>query len=168
MGLRMQPHNERFSPSSSVAGSNAVESAAILVEFAAAPCAPKHGPGNTHHNTVSYPTPSIRHERATSGRFGRSSLTFISLCPERGDVPHPGNVHRWCVFYGSRALLYAHRGDKRLRLRQIGRLAVMQDRWCPLLPRPWARPPTVPLLLLRRARRMRSLPRSRRSRGSAG
>jgi hypothetical protein len=36
-------------------GSNVVESAAILMEFAAAPYAPKHGPGNTHHNTVTTP-----------------------------------------------------------------------------------------------------------------
>jgi hypothetical protein len=52
MSLRMQPQNERSSPSSSLAGSNAVESGATLMEFAAAPHAPKHGPGNTHHNTV--------------------------------------------------------------------------------------------------------------------
>jgi hypothetical protein len=38
-----------------LAGSNVVESAAILMEFAAAPYAPKHGPGNTHHNTVTTP-----------------------------------------------------------------------------------------------------------------
>jgi hypothetical protein len=37
-----------------LAGSNVVESA-ILMEFAAAPYAPKHGPGNTHHNTVTTP-----------------------------------------------------------------------------------------------------------------
>jgi hypothetical protein len=33
-----------------------VESAAILLEFAAAPHAPKHGPGNTHRNTVATPS----------------------------------------------------------------------------------------------------------------
>ena len=43
------------SPSSSLAGSNVVESAAILMEFATAPHAPKHEPGNTHHNTVTTP-----------------------------------------------------------------------------------------------------------------
>ena len=50
-GLRMLPQNETFSPPSSLTGSNVVESAAILIEFAAAPYAPKHGPGDTHHNT---------------------------------------------------------------------------------------------------------------------
>jgi hypothetical protein len=54
MDLRRQPQNERFFASSSLAGC-VVESAAILREFAAAPYAPKHGPGNTHHNTVTTP-----------------------------------------------------------------------------------------------------------------
>lgn len=43
------------SPSFSLTGSKVVESAAILMEFAAAPYASKHGPGNTHHNTVTTP-----------------------------------------------------------------------------------------------------------------
>jgi len=51
----MQPQNERFFTLSSLASSNVVESAAILTEFAAAPHAPKHGPGNTHHNTMTTP-----------------------------------------------------------------------------------------------------------------
>ena len=37
MGLRMQPRNEKFFTLFSKAGSNVVESAAILMEFAAAP-----------------------------------------------------------------------------------------------------------------------------------
>ena len=37
MGLRMQPRNEKFFTLSSKAGSNVVESAALLMEFAAAP-----------------------------------------------------------------------------------------------------------------------------------
>jgi hypothetical protein len=36
-GLRMQPRNEKFRTLSSKAGSNVVESAAILMEFDAAP-----------------------------------------------------------------------------------------------------------------------------------
>ena len=36
MGLRMQPRNEKFFTRSSNAGSNVVEGAAILMEFAAA------------------------------------------------------------------------------------------------------------------------------------
>ncbi|GGM41745.1 hypothetical protein GCM10012275_10900 [Longimycelium tulufanense] len=46
-----------FSPSSRWAGSNAVENAATLMEFVAAPHTPKQGPGNTHpYNTVATPT----------------------------------------------------------------------------------------------------------------
>ena len=37
MGLRMQPRNEKFFTLFSKAGSNVVESAAILMEFVAAP-----------------------------------------------------------------------------------------------------------------------------------
>jgi uncharacterized protein Yka (UPF0111/DUF47 family) len=37
MGLRMQPRNEKFFTLFSKAGSNVVESAAILMEFDAAP-----------------------------------------------------------------------------------------------------------------------------------
>ena len=37
MGLRMQPRNEKFFTLFSNAGSNVVESAAILMEFVAAP-----------------------------------------------------------------------------------------------------------------------------------
>jgi hypothetical protein len=37
MGRRMQPRNEKFFTRSSKAGSNVVESAAMLMEFAAAP-----------------------------------------------------------------------------------------------------------------------------------
>jgi uncharacterized protein Yka (UPF0111/DUF47 family) len=37
MGLRMQPRNEKFFTLFSKAGSNVVESAAILIEFVAAP-----------------------------------------------------------------------------------------------------------------------------------
>ena len=37
MGLRMQPRNEKFFTRFSKAGSNVVESAAILMEFVAAP-----------------------------------------------------------------------------------------------------------------------------------
>ncbi|GEM_PF-2938945 len=51
----MQPQNERFFALFQLAGSNVVESAAILMEFAVAPYTPKHGPGNTHHNTVTTP-----------------------------------------------------------------------------------------------------------------
>ncbi len=50
MSLRMHLGTGDSSSSSSLAGSNAVESAATLLEFVAALHAPKHGPGNTHHS----------------------------------------------------------------------------------------------------------------------
>ena len=72
MSLRMQPRNERFLTSSSLAGSNAVERADTLMEFVAGPRAPKHGPGNTdHYNTVATPTTLNSADPVDVGRAGR-------------------------------------------------------------------------------------------------
>src|SRR5919106_33089 len=55
LGLRTQPQTTGSPPSSSMAGSNAVESVAILRGVRRRAHAPKHGPGNTHYNTVVTP-----------------------------------------------------------------------------------------------------------------
>jgi len=66
-----------------LAGSNAVESAATLMEFADAPHAPKHGPGNAHHNTV-----ITRNTLNTSPGFDHGSPPFqVSALSQAAAAP---------------------------------------------------------------------------------
>jgi hypothetical protein len=77
MGLRMQPRNEKFFTLFSKAGSNVVESAAILMEFVAAPHERWAGARQTHarhrarrrrHHQDTIPEGGLTQKGAMSGR----------------------------------------------------------------------------------------------------
>lgn len=81
MGLRMQPRNEKFVPLVSKAGSNVAESAAILMESAAAPHERWAELAKRMHDTehVGGDTTKSKGRRATPGPTRLAGPAFILL-----------------------------------------------------------------------------------------